>query len=159
MRLSGPPTIAISTVCRPMNGLKTAVGSMYVQRTAMAAPAAPAKAALSAKPATFTQRAAGDHQWPRRGRDGPGAHVGAEPEERGRPERDVARRPGEHRPARRERDVHQTRERQRDEEVVEQPGQGRRDGGGAGDGGERAAGHQRTKRPLGRVISTSMKTP
>jgi len=58
------------------------------------------------------QRAAGDHHRPRRGRDRPRAHVGPESEERGGAQRDIARRAGEHRPARRQRDVHETRERQ-----------------------------------------------
>ena len=39
-----------------MKGLNTVTGSMYVQRTDMAAPTAPAKAAVIAKPPIFTQR-------------------------------------------------------------------------------------------------------
>lgn len=39
-----------------MNGLNTVIGSMYVQRTLIAAPVAPANAAVIAKPLTLTNR-------------------------------------------------------------------------------------------------------
>ena len=64
-RVVAPPISAINTVWNPMKGLNTVCGSMYVQRTLIAAPTVPATKAVKAKPTIFTQRVFTPKVWAR----------------------------------------------------------------------------------------------